>query len=156
MQHFLDRTPDFDTLRRALVDLDATLAASNGPMDFVHRVNFAAMAACYSPNPDSPLGFDLPVELGTGRWRPEVWDRWRAHDPVEIVPRYADALRSLALLYFDCGDRDEHLLYRGARQLAEKLEALGVPHRYEEFPGGHRETEARYDVSLTAIGAALA
>lgn len=153
--HFLDRSPDLAAVRRALADLTATRAASTGPLDFVHRVNIAAMAACYSPDPESPLGFALPVELGTGRFRPEVWARWLAHDPVETAARHATALASLALLYFDCGDRDEHFLHYGARQLAARLSALGVPHRYEEFPGGHSDTEARYDVSFTAIGAAL-
>jgi len=151
---FLDRNPDEATVARHLADLDATFAASAGPLDFVHRVNIATMAACYSPS-DAALGFDLPVELGTGRWRPDVWTRWLAHDPVNRVERFADALRSLRLLYFDCGDRDEHFLHYGARQLDRRLAALDVPHTYAEFPGGHRDTEHRYDVSLTAIGQAM-
>lgn len=151
---FLDRNPDEATIRRHLADLDVTFAASSGPLDFVHRVNLAAMAACYSPS-DAALGFDLPVELTTGRWRPDVWQRWLAHDPVHRVERHVDALRSLKLLYFDCGDRDEHFLHYGARQLTQRLSDLGVPHVHAEFPGGHRETDHRYDVSLAHIGDAM-
>lgn len=152
---FLDRTPDLDAVKRHLAHLDATYAAAAHPLDFVHRVNLPAMAACYSPDPDAPLGFELPVELGSGRWRPEVWSRWLAHDPIHAAAAHADALRSLKLLYLDCGDRDEHFLHYGGRQLAAELGRLGVPHVYEEFPGGHRETEHRYDVSLSAIGRAI-
>lgn len=150
--HFLDRTPDLDAVKQHLADLDATYAASAHPLDFVHRVNIPAMAACYSPNPDAPLGFDLPVELGTGRWRADVWARWLAHDPIHTAAAHADALRSLELLYVDCGSRDEHFLHYGSRQLAAELERLGVAHHYLEFDGGHRDTDARYDVSLSAFG----
>lgn len=153
--HFLDRTPDAGAMMRALADLSATYAAARDPLDFVHRVNIPAMAACYSPAPDSAVGFDLPVELGTGLWRPRVWDRWLAHDPVRADAAQLAALGGLRLLYFDCGDRDEHFLHYGARQLSARLSAAGVPHRYAEFAGGHRETEARYDVGFAAIGEAL-
>lgn len=155
MARFLDRNPDEATIARHLGDLDATFAASAGPMDFVHRVNIAAMAACYSPS-DAGLGFDLPVELGTGRWRPAVWARWLAHDPVHRVEHHVDALRSLKLLYFDCGNRDPHFLHYGARQLDRRLTALEVDHEYAEFDGGHTGTEHRYDVSLARIGERVA
>ncbi len=49
-------------------------------------LNTIGMAAFYSPNPRSPeLGIDFPVDLETGEWRPEVWERWRAWDPVNLV-----------------------------------------------------------------------
>jgi len=50
-----------------------------------HALNIAAMAACYSPNPDAPLSFDLPFDLKTGELRPDVWARWTAWDPVNLV-----------------------------------------------------------------------
>lgn len=149
---FLDCHSDTASVTRALADLDATYGSSANILDFVHRVNIAAMAACYSPDPGSPLGFQLPVTLNTGVWRSDVWAQWLAHDPVQIALQYADALRSLRLLYFDCGDRDEHFLHYGARQLAAQLTEVGIEHRYEEFSGGHRETEHRYNISLAAIG----
>jgi enterochelin esterase-like enzyme len=114
-------------------------------------LNVAAMAASYSPNPRSPLGFDLPLDPVTGELDHEVWQRWLDKDPVELVEEYAGALRSLKLLYFDCGRRDEYQLLYGARILAKRLKALGIPHRYEEFDGGHNNVQYRYDVSLQAI-----
>jgi enterochelin esterase family protein len=113
------------------------------------------MAACYSPDLESPLGFQLPVDLYTGEMRPTVWARWLAHDPVEIAEAHANALRSLGLLYMDCGNRDEHALHYGARLLSKRLTAAGVAHRYEEYPGTHQRSDHRYDVSFEAIANAL-
>jgi enterochelin esterase family protein len=114
-----------------------------------------AMAACYSPNTGAPLGLDLPFDLHTCALREEVWARWLAWDPVRMVDRHAEALRSLALLFLDCGNRDEHALHYGARQLVARLSALGIPHEYEEFDDGHRDTDYRYDVSLPKLARAL-
>jgi hypothetical protein len=52
-----------------------------GKNDFA-ALNTIGMSACYSPNENSELGFDLPFDLETGEVRPEVWQRWLAHDPV--------------------------------------------------------------------------
>lgn len=111
----------------------------------------AAMAACYSPNPSAPLGFDLPFDLYTGELIPEIWQKWLGHDPVYLVDKYADALRSLNLLFLDCGIYDEHNLLYGARIISRKLNELDIPHTFEEFEGGHRHTKYRYDVSLKTI-----
>ena len=42
---------------------------------------------------------------------------------------------ALPPIRFDCGSEDE--LLPGNRELHAALEAAGIPHRYEEFPGGH-------------------
>lgn len=115
----------------------------------------AATAAAFSPNPSSQHGFDLPFDLHSGELRPEVWERWRAFDPVELVEERAEALRSLRLLYFECGLYDEYNLLYGARIFAQRLRALHIPFRYEEFDGGHRNVRHRYDLSLNAISEAL-
>lgn len=129
-------------------------AALNSGTPFA-ALNIAAMASCYSPNPDASLGFDLPFDLRTGEMRPEVWARWKAHDPVEMAVDHAEALRSLKLLYFDCGRYDEYNLLYGARLFAERLTDLEVPFEYEEFEGGHRNIRFRYDTSLSKISDAL-
>lgn len=117
--------------------------------------NILAMASCYSPNPGAPVGFDLPFEEHTGRLRDDVWRRWLDHDPVELAGSAADALRSLRLYYLDCGRRDEYRIQYGCRIYSRRLAELGVPHRYEEFDGGHRNVAHRLDVSLAAISAAF-
>ena len=127
-----------------------------GKGDF-DALNILAMSACYAPNPGADPPFDLPLRLDTGEVIPEVWARWLAHDPVQMVtdPAHAAALRSLALLHIDCGLRDEYNLHLGARILAERLRALGVPHLHEEFDDGHGGISYRADISLPRLAAVL-
>jgi hypothetical protein len=119
-------------------------------------LNVLAMAAAYSPNPEvEPHRSDLPFDLETHELRPEVWDRWLAHDPVRIAPDHADGLRTLRLLFFDCGTRDEYNLHLGARILKRRFDALGVPHRHEEFDDGHMSITYRYDRVLPLLTEAM-
>ena len=119
-------------------------------------LNILAMAAAYSPNPDAePLGFDLPWDLASGEFREDVWRRWLEHDPIVMLERHADALRSLRLLYLDCGIRDEWHLHLGARIFTRRLRDLGIVHRHEEFDDGHMNVSYRYDVSLPLLSEAL-
>jgi enterochelin esterase family protein len=119
-------------------------------------INVLAMAACYSPNPDSPLGFDLPMELERGERRPEVWERWLAFDPLVACAAHADALRELEYLHLECGLRDEFNLQWGLRRLVARLQELGVDHVHEEHGGGHRGTDDRYRRVLPRLAALLA
>jgi len=119
-------------------------------------LNILAMAAAYSPNPAArPFGVDLPCDLETGEFRDDVWRRWLAHDPLVMLEAHAEALRSLRLLYFDCGTRDEFHLHHGARRLQRRLAALGIAHEYEEFDDGHMNVPYRFDVSLPKLVRAL-
>jgi len=136
------------------LDAFPQLPPDRGPFWF-DVVNMLAMASCYSPNPDSAIGFDLPFDTYTGALRSDVWQRWLPHDPIECVAAHADALRSLRLYYLDCGRNDEHHLQYGNRIYSQRLEALGIRHTYDEFAGGHRNVAHRYDVSLRAVSAAL-
>lgn len=123
--------------------------------DWFGGLNLCAMAAAYSPDPSAPTGFVLPFDPHTGALRPDVWQRWLAHDPVRAAAGHADALRSLRMLYFDCGTRDEFNLFLGARQLHAALSEAGIPHTYEEFDGRHSGINWRYDTSLPALTRAL-
>ncbi|MCS7002555.1 MAG: alpha/beta hydrolase-fold protein [Dehalococcoidia bacterium] len=125
------------------------------PNDAVSALMIVAMAACYSPNLEAPGGVDMPFDFVTGELRVDVWRRWKAHDPVELVERHADALRSLRLLYFECGLRDEFHLHYGARIFAQRLRAHGVAHQHAEFDGGHSGLNYRLTVTMPIIGDAL-
>ena len=118
-------------------------------------LNVLAMAAAYSPNPEAPLGIDLPCDLASGAFREDVWRRWLEHDPLRMVERHAEALRDARLVFLDCGTRDEFHLHHGARLFSRRLTALGIAHEYEEFPDGHMNVTYRYDVSLPRMGRAL-
>lgn len=135
---------------KALVEKFWREDASKGKNDFA-ALNTIGMSACYSPNPDSELGFDLPFDLHTGELRADVWARWLEHDPVRMIERYAENLKSLELLYIDAGTRDEFGLDLGARILCQKLKDFNVPHLHEEFDDGHRNISYRYNRSLELI-----
>jgi enterochelin esterase family protein len=115
------------------------------------------MAACYSPDPDEPMGIGLPFDLETAAILPERWERWLAIDPVRMVDRrgYAEALAGLDLLFLDAGTRDEYHLQWGLRQLVAKLRKAGIAHVHQEFDDGHNNTSYRYDVSLPLLAKAL-
>jgi S-formylglutathione hydrolase FrmB len=122
----------------------------------LHTLNMLAMAACYSPNPATPpFGIDLPIDVESGRWHDDVWQRWLEHDPLRLVERHHDALRSLRLVYLDCGTLDEWNLHLGARLFVAKLRQLRVEHEYLEYDDGHMNVSYRYDLSLPRLGRAL-
>lgn len=123
------------------------------PNNFFDLLHISAMAACYSPNPDSPCGFDLPFDPLTGELNDAVWQRWLTHDPIMMLEDEAHqaALRQAKLVYLDCGNRDEYALHYGARIFANRLETLGIAHVHQEYNGTHRHTAHRYDVSFKAI-----
>jgi len=144
-----------EELRDFLDDFDLKMYPK--PAGFFDIIHAAGMASCYSPNPDSPCGFDLPWEFHTGRFNADVWQRWLEHDPLTMLENdsYVDALRQMKLIFLDCGRFDEYALQYGARRFSQKLSQLNIAHTYEEFDGGHRHTQFRYDVSLKAISDAL-
>jgi len=119
-------------------------------------LNILGMAAAYSPNPKTvPFGIDLPCDVQTGAFRDDVWARWLAWDPLTMLDERADALKSLKLLFIDCGVRDEWHLHIGARMFARRLEEMGIAHEHEEFDDGHMNVSYRYDVSLPKLAVAL-
>lgn len=121
-------------------------------------LNIIGMAAHYSPDPAAPAAharIDWPFDLDTGEFRPAVWDRWRAQDPVQMVAGHVEQLRKLRAIYIDCGTRDEYALHWGARTLAQRIRAHGISVRHEEFDDGHMFIPYRYDVSLPFLGEAI-
>ncbi len=121
--------------------------AKKGKDDF-SGLNIIGMSACYSPN---GTNFDLPFDLQTGEIRKDVWRRWLAHDPVRLVEKSVENLKSLKLLFIDAGTRDEFFLDVGAKILCEQLKKHEVPHLHEEFDDGHFNISYRYNRSLELI-----
>lgn len=122
-----------------------------GPMSIL------CLAAVYSPDPAAVRGIGLPFDPETGALRQEVWEKWLRFDPVRLAddPAVLEKLGALRLLFLDCGEDDEYQLQWGLRQLVAKLRHAGIPHEHEEFPGGHRGTSYRYEVSLPKLVRAL-
>lgn len=120
-----------------------------------HALMNLCMAATYDPDPRAPNGFRLPYDLETGELLPERWRRWREHDPINLVSRYAKNLKSLRGIFIDCGWRDQYHIQYGTRILSKRLQAAGIPHRYEEFDDTHSDIDYRLDVSLPFLLKAL-
>jgi enterochelin esterase family protein len=121
-----------------------------------HALEIAALAAIYVPLNEGPWPRGaLPFDPYTAQIIPEIWARWLAHDPIELVASRTSQLRDARLVFLDAGKSDEYGLQFGARVLAQRLTAAGVRVHHEEFEGGHMATAHRYDVSLPTILAAL-
>ena len=132
---------------RKLVEKFWDETAKKGKDDF-SGLNIIGMSACYSPN---GADFDLPFDLKTGAIREEIWAKWLAHDPVRLVEKSVENLKSLKLLFIDAGKRDEFYLDLGAKILCEKLKEFDISHISEEFDDGHFNISYRYNRSLELI-----
>jgi len=120
-----------------------------------HCIMNLCMAASYDPDPRAPLGFRVPFNLESGEFIAERWKKWRAHDPVNLVTRYRDNLKSLSGIYIDCGWRDQYYIHYGARILSKCLAEAGIRHTYEEFDDNHSDIDYRMDRSLPFLYRAL-
>jgi S-formylglutathione hydrolase FrmB len=117
-------------------------------------VNTYAMAACYSANEDGSI--DLPFDPATGMLHEDVWERWLAWDPVRMVRRHAEALRSLRAIYIDAGTRDEWFLDLGADAFRRELEAVGITDVFFElFDAKHGGIEYRYPGAIRYLSERL-
>ncbi len=113
--------------------------------------------ACFSADPDgTPV---LPFDPVSGVLRPQVWERWLSWDPVRMVPRYAEAVRSLRAVWIDAGTRDEWYLDLGATAYRDQLLAAGLPAdriAFELFDAGHGSIGYRYPLALAWLARRLA
>jgi Putative esterase len=137
---------------RFLEDFRSRLAFSKDSDDVL--LNAYAMAACYSADDDGTV--HLPFDVATGELVPEVWERWLALDPVRMVPRHADALRSLRAIWIDAGTRDEYFLDLGAEAFRSALAGIGVTDvHFELFDATHMNIGYRYPPALKYLAERL-
>ena len=117
-------------------------------------LNDWCMAACYSTDEDGTV--HLPYDPDTGELRPEIWERWLAWDPVRMVGRHADALRSQRAIYIDAGTRDDAFLDLGAEAFHRALAEIGVTDVfYELFDATHMGIEYRYPLGVKYLAERL-
>jgi S-formylglutathione hydrolase FrmB len=152
MQRGADRGLDDGRVRRFLTAIwnKPKLSAAEG-----HAIMNLCMAATYDPDPKAPNGFRLPFNLETGEVIPKRWRAWQQHDPIHLVERYKNSLRSLRGIYLDCGAHDQYHIHYGMRILSKRLQVAGIEHRYEEFADTHSDIDYRMDVSLPFLTRAL-
>ncbi|HEX6075718.1 MAG TPA: alpha/beta hydrolase-fold protein [Micromonosporaceae bacterium] len=107
------------------------------------------VAACFSAGEDGTP--QLPFDSRSGVLLPDLWQRWLDLDPVRMVPRYADALRSLRAVWIDAGTRDDYYLDLGAEAFRDALAEVGVSDEivhFELFDATHAAIDYRYPLSL--------
>jgi S-formylglutathione hydrolase FrmB len=120
-----------------------------------HCIMNLCMAATYDPDPKAPNGFRVPFNLESGEVIERRWDKWREHDPINLVTKYRANLKTIRAIYIDCGWRDQYHIQYGTRILSKRLAAAGVRHTYEEFDDNHSDVDYRMDVSLPFLWRAL-
>jgi hypothetical protein len=95
----------------------------------------------------------------SGVLRPEQWQRWLDWDPVRMVPRYREAVRSLRAVWVDAGTRDESYLDLGAEAFRAEMAKAGLPEdrlHFELFDAGHGGIDYRDPLSLAWLAERLA
>jgi S-formylglutathione hydrolase FrmB len=120
-------------------------------------VMLLGVAACFSARDDGTP--ELPFDPVTGVLRDQAWQRWLDWDPVRMVPRHADAVRSLRAVWIDGGTKDEWFLDVGAQAFRRALAAAGVHDdvvHFELFSGKHGGIDYRYPLSLAWLAERLA
>ncbi|BBH70568.1 enterochelin esterase [Actinoplanes sp. OR16] len=93
----------------------------------------------------------LPFDPRSGQLIPELWERWLAWDPIRMIDRYADELRSLRAVWIDAGTRDEWFLDLGAEAFKDGLTRIGLPAdrvNFELFPAAHGGIDYRYPLAV--------
>jgi len=158
--------PEFGKAVRFLRDYDHDI--QRWWDDFTSRTSFTkesdsvllillGCTACFSAREDGTP--ELPFDPRTGVLRPEVWQRWLDWDPVRMVDRYADAVRSLRAVWIDAGTRDEWFLDLGAEAFRAELARIGVPDErvnFELFDATHGAIDYRYPLALSWLAHRLA
>jgi hypothetical protein len=81
-------------------------------VDKVRKVMRLAMAASYEPAPEASFVIRLPVIPGTCELIEDRWEQWLTRDPVRMVDQseVQKQLKSLKVLFIDCGARDPYNL----------------------------------------------
>lgn len=126
---------------------------------FDKPINILGMATHYSPDPTAPAAdarIAWPFDLATSEFKPAIWERWRAHDPVNLVDAHVPQLKKLRAIYVDCGSADEFALHWGNRALVDKIRRHGIAVRHEEFDDGHMNIQFRYETSIPFLAEAIA
>ena len=80
-------------------------------------------------------------------------------DPIEMVDRYADAVRSWRAVWIDAGTRDEWFLDIGAEGFKDAILRAGLPAeriQFELFDAAHGGIDYRYPAGLTWLAKRLA
>jgi S-formylglutathione hydrolase FrmB len=113
-----------------------------------------ALAGAFSANmSNTPYQVDFPLD-SQGEIVSSTFAQWLDQGPCRLageLPQSAELA-----IYFDCGDVDPSGVYSWNMAFADSLQALGIPHEFQSYPGGHmNQLDSRYTVSLKFLDAAM-
>jgi enterochelin esterase-like enzyme len=147
-------------------DIYCGVAAHSGPLDFSHFSDavdtilsenggapvsiyiptpmylftyfFYTMAGAFSPNlSNTPYPVDFPLD-SLGNFIDSTYNRWLLHDPVRLASNFNPDY-DLGI-YFDCGQKDELLLYPFNVAFSDSLDQYGLKHVFKSHHGGHTDS----------------
>jgi len=156
---------EFAKAARALRDYDHDV--QKWWADFRGRVSFTkdhdmglimvlGCSAAFSPAEDGTP--QLPFDARSGQLIPSLWEKWLEWDPVRMLDRYADAMRSQRAIWIDAGTKDEWFLDLGAEAFRAGLRRIGVPDEkvhFELFPATHMSIDYRYPLATAWLAERL-
>ena len=114
-----------------------------------NRYDWAHFTAALAFSPDdtaSPLRLSWPVAMSGSRLVPidSIVRRWTDQTPATLARQQVASLRRMRGIHLEHGTHEPLAnLLAGARMLSDSLTALGVPHEYAVFEGGHEERIAK-------------
>ena len=125
--------------------------------DDFHALMICAMAASYDSKEihNTGISIRLPFDLETCILDNSAWNNWLAFDPLNSIKNNSSSLKSLDLLYIDCGNKDQYGIQYGSRKLIKILQKHGIEHHWEEFEGTHSGIEHRLDISMPMLAKVL-
>jgi S-formylglutathione hydrolase FrmB len=101
---------------------------------------FFTRSGAFSPNLANPPHYvDFPLDEW-GVVVDSVMARWDLNNPPHLaaqLPPYPWPLERDVAIYFECGSYDEHLELPVNQAFSDSLTALGIPHEFRIFDGGH-------------------
>ena len=115
--------------------LDENLVKVPGDIMFGLK-NLIAMTTCYAPV-DSKGEFKFPVK-DNGNIDESIWSEWLKHDPIHFLSERHENLKRLKAFKIFTGDKDEHGLQYGSRQIDEICKKINPNSSYTELSGTHR------------------
>jgi pimeloyl-ACP methyl ester carboxylesterase len=142
---------DFQKVLKTWKNMPASLEAYpslQGEARFLVQLGLAI-----SPNPDSALGFDAPIDK-TGQPVPAILEKWRAYcflDPTTIQKNRSalSRLSVIALVVPDFED-DTDNAYQNA-YWNDLMTAAGIPVTRLDMPGGHTDFSVERFIALEEI-----
>lgn len=141
---------DFETSHRPFVEapavrtvtqeeLNRAMAPKNWKLPNDGLVTMVmGLSANYAPANDSPGRFEWIYDAA-GKFRPDVWAKWMAADPLSLVKRDPGAYRASQRIYLDGAAHDEFSANIGARKIYDVLKTRESPVTFCEPPGNHSD-----------------